>query len=230
METKATDRARSIASGDEGTAWEAFDPPPYHSETASHAVERPEVGRRLRIRAAQLRDHVDLLNLEVIEVHHDAQDYDLEELAQKKARRSVSSLLADLGSDRGMSWSDIARLVGVSPSAIRKWRREGSATGENRLALARLAAFMDLLEGFAIEDPASWLEVPLVDGYTVTALDVYVSKGGAVLLLDYADTRVAVTELLDESLPDWRERFGSAFEVYEAADGHPAIRQRSNVH
>ncbi len=173
----------------------------------------------------RLRDRVGILNDDVSEAHREVQVYDLDERARSKAKKSVRSLLQELSINRGMAWRDIARLADVSVSAVRKWRQDGAATPEKRLALARLAAFLDLLEGFMIEDPAGWLELPVVDGYTVRNMDLY-EAGRPDLLLDVVGFRQRETSALDLFNPDWRTRYRSDFEVFEAGDGNLTIRKR----
>jgi transcriptional regulator with XRE-family HTH domain len=172
-----------------------------------------------------LRDQVGVLNDDVNEAHRQVQRYDLDERARTEAKKSVPTLLEELSDHRGMAWRDIARLVGVSVSAVRKWRHDGPAAPEKRLALAKLAAFLDLLEGFMVEDPASWLELPMVDGYTVRHIDLY-EGGRPDLLLDVVDIRLKETAALDLFDPDWRTRYRSDFEVFEAGDGNLSIRKR----
>ncbi|WP_298209050.1 hypothetical protein [Ferrimicrobium sp.] len=172
----------------------------------------------------RLRDLVEILNEDVNEAHREVQKYDLDQHARSKAKRSVPTLLHELSTDRGMAWRDIARLVGVSVSAIRKWRNDGAASSENRLVLARLAAFLDLLDGFLVEDPAGWLEVPMADGYTVRHVDLY-EAGRPDLLLDIAGLRIDEISALDRFDQEWRARYRSDFEVFEAGDGDLSIRK-----
>lgn len=176
----------------------------------------------LKIYAGNLRDRVGLLSGDIGSTHLQLQDRDLHERAGIKARKGVSALLEELAVSRGMSWSSIARAAGVSVGAVRKWRNAGAATGENRLALGLLAALLDLLEAFAVEDPAGWLEMPLLPEYTITALDLYCAET-RLPLLEYAGGRITATQLLDDFDPVWRERFRSGFKVYRAADGDLAI-------
>lgn len=215
--------SKSLLLGSNGTAADSLAPVHSPPATADDAILELGVSRQLRVRAANLRDRAWLLASDIDGVHHDAQKSDLQKVAHAKARNSVTALLSELAVDRGMSWSNIARLVGVSVGAIRKWRNEGAASGENRLALGRLAAFLDLLEGFAIQDPAGWMEMPLMAGYTVTAFDVYRAQKESALL-DYASQRVTVEELLDEYDNKWRASRRTVFEVFEADDGMLAIR------
>lgn len=172
-----------------------------------------------------LRDETSTLDANVGSHHRAAQRLSFELRAREWARRDVPRLLRELSSQRGLGWSDIARLIGVSVQALRKWRNGEPATGEHRLAVARLAAFLDLLEDELISDPAGWLEMPLVPGYTPRHLDLY--KAGRVdLLFELAGLRVTPEQALDALEPDWRRRFRLEHEVFDAGDGHLSIRRR----
>lgn len=151
----------------------------------------------------------------------------LKKRAAVKARKGVPDLLEELAFVRGMSWSDIARLVGVSISAVRKWRTGGQATPENRKELARLAGFLDLLGEFGIEDPASWMEITmdLPAGYYIRPVELYLS-GHRAELLEIARGHRDAARVLDGIDPAWRDSERSTLEVYTAPDGLPALRFR----
>ena len=174
-----------------------------------------------------LRDDVRVLNEDIDERHREGQKEALEQYALGKSKKSVANLLQELSISRGMAWRDIAHLVDVSVSAIRKWRNDGAATPEKRLGLARLAAFLDLLESYMVEDPAGWLDLPMVDGYTVRHMDLY-EAGRFDLLLDMVGLRLSETAALDLFDPQWRTTYRSDFEVFEAGDGSLSIRKRAS--
>lgn len=162
--------------------------------------------------------------------HRQARQRDLDERTARKGRRSVPELLRDLAVDRGMAWADIADLVGVSVAAVRKWRRDGGATADNRSRLARLAAFLDALTHCGVADAAQWMEItlPLPEGYTITPIEVY-QHNGALALLDFACAPQGQAEaetVLDTTMPGWRQERASDFEVYDAPDGQKALRLR----
>jgi transcriptional regulator with XRE-family HTH domain len=172
-----------------------------------------------------LRDETSTLDADVVGHHRAVQQLSLELRARDWARRDVPRLLRELSSQRGLGWSDIARLVGVSVQALRKWRGGEPATAEHRLAVARLAAFLDLLEDELINDPAGWLELPLVAGYSPRHLDLY-RAGRMELLFELAGLRITPEQALDEFAPDWRRRLRLEHEVFEASDGQLSIRRR----
>jgi hypothetical protein len=63
-------------------------------------------------------------------------------------------------------------VVGVSVPAITKWRKCAGVTSGNRLRIARLIAFIDMLSERFIDEPASWLEMPITDGVGLTGMDL----------------------------------------------------------
>jgi transcriptional regulator with XRE-family HTH domain len=207
--------------------------PCVHDATASGAVrdytalESPTTSYTLR-QAAELDDLAKMLRVATRENLQDFQHQNIEKRAAAKARRSVPDLLKELTEERGMSWIDTAQLVGVSVSAVRKWRKGGDASAESRLSLARLAAMLDLLEELAVADPARWMEIPLPlsPGYTIRPVDLYRS-GGLAGILRIASNRQDPEEVLDELIPGWRDELRSDFEVVTAPDGIPALQRRS---
>src|SRR5687767_7602842 len=118
---------------DVGTASDAVNPmPTTRSHTTAYSVHE----------LAWRRDGAALDADDAKSAHYESQVEDLDLRAADKARRGVSTLLAELSEGRGLGWNDIAALVGVSVSAIRKWRRGGDASPDSRLELARLCAFL----------------------------------------------------------------------------------------
>lgn len=197
--------------------------------TGSSGVELPALPSQTMASVTRqfgiLRDETSTLDADVVGRHRAAQRLSLELRAREWARRDVPRLLRELSSQRGLGWSDIARLVGVSVQALRKWRSGEPATGEHRLAVARLAAFLDLLEDKLIDDPAGWLEMPLVAGYSPRYLDLY-QAGRIDLLFELAGLRTTPEQALDEFAPDWRQQLRLEHEVFEAGDGRLSIRRR----
>lgn len=154
--------------------------------------------------AAGLRDVASLLHARSQQLHGDTQRAELSALTNERLKRGVGDLLDELSIDHGMAWSHIARLVGVSVPALRKWRQGSAPDPENRRRLAGLSAFLELLARFPVEEPSGWLEARLTDESTLTGLDVYSTPGGAVGLLEYAGRRCSAEGLLDAQIPDWR--------------------------
>jgi transcriptional regulator with XRE-family HTH domain len=181
----------------------------------------------LSLQADYLRTAVEALGGEVQALHGEARELDLADRAFQKTKKSVPSLLDELAGERGMGWSDIAEVVGVSISAIRKWRKGGDASPESRSRLARIAVLLDVLqEKGLVEDPAAWMEVdlPLESGYFIRPLDLYL-EGHVQALIDLAEQRRTVAQVLDEVRPGWRAS-RSDFEVFIDTDGDRSVRRR----
>lgn len=180
-----------------------------------------------RSAAGTLRTQVSALGGDVAEFHNEATEDDLRSRSAVKAKRGVPTLLKELAVERGMAWADIARLVGVSVSAVRKWRTGGDASPEKRRLLAQLAAFLDLLEESSVEDPAQWLEMDLAlpVEYSVRAVELY-AIGHMIALLEIAGQRRDPAHVLDEVDPEWREARRSDIEIFTATDGQLAFRER----
>ncbi len=174
-----------------------------------------------------LRNLAEATNSAVADLYRRVNASDLERRTGFKVHEAVSALLGSLADHYGMSWSHIAELIGVSAQAVRKWRKGELATGENRLNVARVAAFLDLLTEMQIADPSQWLEVPLVAGFSITGLQLY-RAGKVDLLLEWADKRIDTPErVLDMFDPRWRVKYGSNYETFQADDGNLSIRRGS---
>lgn len=215
---------------DHATAYPEVDPGTAGSAVVGYLQTQPPTAASALLvqTAGWLRSQNDVLGQDIASVHEKARSYDLDQRTAAKARPGVAPLLAELSAERGMAWSDIARLVGVSVSALRKWRTSGSASAEHRWALAQLAAFLDLLSEYAIDDPVQWMEMrlPLPAGYVITPIDIYIS-GAVPALMEYASARITAEQMLDKIDQGWRGR-RSDFESYDAPDGQKAIRIRGN--
>lgn len=184
--------------------------------------------RALSIDASWLRTRTELLHDDVRNLHERTRALDLNDRAHEKATNAgVPELLEELTAFRGMSWSDLAIAVGVSVSAVRKWRSGRAATPENRVSLGRLAAFLDVLEEHMVADPAQWMEMrlPLPAGYYIRPLDLYVA-GRAEALIEIAEHRQEAEQVLDQKMPGWRDQ-RSDFEVIVNPEGERIIRVRA---
>lgn len=185
--------------------------------------------------AASFATAADLINRQTKWLHEDAsgvrRDAQMDALEEHQAHMAAQSGkdLLDRLSDRGFSWTDIARLVGVSIPAVQKWRRGAGITGENRLKLARLAALLEILEKHMIAEPCSWLEMPLSTDVSVSSIDLLVADRYD-LVLELARNEIGGEEresILDEFDSDWRRtRRDSNFETVRAADGRLSIQPR----
>lgn len=145
----------------------------------------------------------------------------------EKARLGLVSLLSELTAGYGLGWSDIASLVGVSVPAVRKWRHGGDITPARLQGVARLAAFLNILEEDDVRDPAAWLNLPLDDFDEeispdfVTKKEIY-SSGGVIDLLAFAKRHISHDELLSRA--SVLERSGPhRTRVIKAPDGNLSI-------
>lgn len=139
----------------------------------------------------------------------------------------AKTLLTTLATKYGYAWADVARMLGVSVPAIRKWRFDGGASAENTTRLATLLAFSDCLAGAAKRiQPAAWMLRPLLPEYTVTPRDLY-SRENAPALLDLALGATDVREALSRLQPDWETRYDAhGFQVERFQDGSYGITAR----
>lgn len=194
--------------------------------TDTSTASNLETIRLLQRSYEELTGPVRVLNEDVEARRREVREWDLDERTAAKARHDAPTLLDELSIDRGFSWSDIARLCRVSVSAVRKWRAGETPSPERRRDLARLAAFVDLLEEIApVADPASWMLMRLVDSHTITAADLYLD-GRSNDLLEHAQGHLGVHELLDRWNADWRDDNRSTWRIVTAADGERSITRR----
>ncbi len=178
----------------------------------------------LRNQTRILADDTTHLQRVVDDLHTDTLDAELRTMAQARSKEALESLLDRL-SDLGFSWRDIARVVGVSVPALRKWRLGGTATGENRRRVATLVAFCDIAGSrFGISDVACWLEAPLDPQTPLTGLDLMAGDRFDLALRLARDWGSDPQAVLDEFEPDWRDRYSSPVEVFTGTDGLPGLR------
>lgn len=194
--------------------------------TQSDLDSLDETRSSLTNKSSHLRRRVKALSEDSKELHRAAIRSVLAARGQKFARQGTSDLLRLLRS-WGFAWTDVARIVGVSVPALQKWRKGTSPSGENRLRLALLVALVDYLEHeLLVNEPASWLEMPIREGVQATALDL-LSQQRESLVIELASHQTTPEKVLDEFEPDWRNvLIDYTFEVFTASDGSKAIRPR----
>lgn len=198
------------------TAADTAAPPMPPLATTQHLI--PQVSM-LRYRANDVHTDVSTLGRTIY-------DLNLEERTAEQEKKSVATLLTSV-TNTGVGWAALSRLLRVSVPAIRKWRQGQGASPENRKALAELSALLQMLdEQFMVEDPASWLEIPLANTHT-SLVDLY-GAGRSDLILDYAGSWIkSADQLMDAFDPTWRTKASTQeFETYIAADGQPAVRRK----
>jgi hypothetical protein len=203
------------------------------ADTAS--LKTPEVAAptfaSLAHDTALLRDRVQVTQSDVAELHRTVQLGDLDERTSRVAFQEASELLEALATEFGLSWTTIARMVGVTDAAVRKWRRGDQTTPENRRRLARGVAFLQIIgERFPVRDAASWLEMRISEDATITPLDLY-REGRIDLLFELSGARANPHQALDAFDPNWRRNYGvdERFKVVNAPDGEPVIVQRRDM-
>lgn len=143
------------------------------------------------------------------------------------AQRAPREVATELGDERGVGQLAIARALGVTPTAVRKWRRGEPARAEHRDQLAKLAALMSLLSEVGLHDPASWIDIPVSTDSTLKPLDLFVS-GRSDLVVLLAAGLIDPQDALDEFAPAWREAFAPDpdYEVVRLSDGSRSVVAR----
>ncbi len=180
-------------------------------------------------------DRVDVAYRETADLHgrvcdtrRQAHLLELDSKMAERARCAPAQALEQL-SDYGFAWRDVARVIGVSVPAITKWRKGTGITGENRLKIARMLGLIDMLSDRLIDEPASWLEMPVTEGVGLSRMDL-LERGRYDLVLALASTHTGdgtVESVLNEVDPDWRNNWvDNAFESYVADDGAISIRPK----
>ena len=178
-------------------------------------------------------DRADVLYRQATDLHGDVRETrrkahlaKVDRKAAERARLASAQALDELA-DYGFAWRDIARIVGVSVPAINKWRKGAGVTGENRLKIARLLALIDILAERFIEEPASWLEMPIAQGVSMTAMDL-LERDRYDLVLELASDHTGdgtTDNVLNAVDPNWRDNLvDNIFESYVAEDGAVSIR------
>jgi hypothetical protein len=181
-------------------------------------------------------DRVDVVYREATDLHgrvcdtrRQAHLVELESKMVERARNAPAQALEQL-SDYGFAWRDIARVIGVSVPAITKWRKGTGITGENRLKIARMLGLIDMLSDRLIDEPASWLEMPITEGIGLSRMDL-LERGRYDLVLALASPHTgdgSVESVLNEADPNWRDNWvDNAFESYTADDGAISIRPKT---
>lgn len=197
---------------------------PQHEE--DHTSTSAEYWGVLRDRARVLDEDTAGFHGRVADEHHVALARRHAQVAKDRSGREPVTLLRDL-SDAGLAWRDVARIIGVSIPALRKWRKGlARPTAEHRQRIAELVALIDLLAAEAlVDDPAGWLESAIHPDAPVTGLDMAAEAKWA-LLLALALGHTSGEEVLDRHMPDWREAFDSEWEAEVRDDGDVTIRRR----
>jgi transcriptional regulator with XRE-family HTH domain len=134
----------------------------------------------------------------------------------------------------GFARRHVARLVGVDVPTLAQWRgvRHESREPMSPDDLDKLAALLDVCtlvrNTSFVPDVAAFFETPLLPNAPIRPMDLY-AAGRVDLLLDWASRTVQdPAALLSTFDPNWRERYHSEYEVFEATDGDLAIRAKEH--
>lgn len=177
-------------------------------------------------RAGYLRSTTMIVGDDVAAVHHDAFHVQLDTRTAQLVKADPVALLDQL-SDLGFAWRDIARMVGVSVPALRRWRAGDRPTGENRRSLAQILAFAQIVrDDHLVFEPASWMEVRISRDAPTTSIDLY-AAGHLDVVYDLAAGHCSPEDALDATDSGWREKYRSDWEVATAADNQPYIRPKN---
>ncbi|WP_221739756.1 hypothetical protein [Arachnia propionica] len=179
----------------------------------------------LTTKAGGIRSMARALHDDADDLHKRTHEDEWRTAAAERGKASVTSMLTELA-DLGFAWRDIARMVGVSVPAVQKWRKGERASGDSRFRIASLLAACDLItKHYMVDEIASWFEMPLSWSAPVTPITLY-SADRADLVFEFASGHADPEALLSEFDPDWRERYRSDFEVFDAGDGQRSIRMK----
>lgn len=178
------------------------------------------------VRTAELRDSAVKLTDDVVGFHSSVQMDEVQKGASELSLEDVPDLLSTISYDLGFSWALVAKMLGVTTAAIRKWRKGNVATPANRLALAEIVSFSRFVKKInpRIDDVSLWMSTPISSETTLTAADLF-AMGAKSSVLDFASGRLTATQVLDDSVSGWRENYvpDRDFKVVEAPDGMRSI-------
>jgi len=124
--------------------------------------------------------------------HHVARAQWLDDATEDFAAVEPSALLAELRS-AGLLWSMVSDVVGVTDTAVRKWRKGAAIDPRHHRRLARLSALAALHANFASPTSdtsfAEWLDTRIVPGFSATPLTLLTLNrdGGATRLQPLLD-------------------------------------------
>ncbi|APT96098.1 hypothetical protein CSTAT_12790 [Corynebacterium stationis] len=175
--------------------------------------------------AGFLRARAKAVNSDAEKLHSDSQVREWRVLGSEKAKKPALELLSSL-SELGFAWRHIAQLTGVSVPAVRKWRKGQKVSADSRRDLASVNAAVEIVqENYLVADVASWFEMPILDEVPITPIDLYSTKR-VDLVFEAASGHADPEDILTKFDENWREKFRSPFEVFEAEDGFFSIRAK----
>ena len=144
-------------------------------------------------------------------------------LAAQRIGTGLHALVEELGA-LGFSWLAVARIAGVAPPVLRRWRRGEPATGGNSERLAMLVALCEVAgRDLRIGDAAGRLEASLSPASPVNGIDLVASDRFDLALRLLTGDGEAAEAILDEFDPAWHQRYATDVEVFGAPDGLPGV-------
>jgi len=177
-------------------------------------------------RTAELRDSVDDLSTNVETLHSNSQELQLAHVAAELELVKAPELLGELADQFVLPWALLARTIGVTPAAVRKWRRGERITPQYHQRLAEFVAFCRVLaqRDPRIDDVGHWLEMSVASSADVSRADLYID-GHRTELLDIARRSSTGEQVLDAADPGWRDRIARArhFQVVRHEDGSTSL-------
>jgi len=133
-----------------------------------------ERARELTEQAGFLRNRIALVTDDAAVTHLRSFRLQLDTRTGRLTKRDPVQMLDEVAG-LGFPWRDIARMIGVSVPALRRWRHGERPSGENRRAIAQLLAFAQIITD-QVFDPASWMEVPISSEAPTTPIDLYAAS------------------------------------------------------
>lgn len=205
---------------------------PRHSVAPTTHTEQITEPAALLADTAELRDETTETSSEAMQLHRNVERLHLGQMTRELEAVPPTALLDALADEFLFPWSLLARIVDVSPTAVRKWRRGETVTPTFH---HRLAEFLGFCRTLQQRDPRitnlpHWLEMPLDARVDITRVDLFL-QGVRTELLDMAAGRRTGENLLDETVSGWRKRADRSeqFQVLMDDDGMPSIVPRSQA-
>jgi DNA-binding transcriptional regulator YiaG len=197
------------------------------SETAERSLNPHAVsvtGASQLVEVGLLRDNLHHFAEDARGLHREELTRELDGRAMDLAQQGATALLEQISVSWGLSWTSVARMIGVSDTAVRKWRRGESVTSENLRQLARLVAFLRLIkEQNWVSDVAAWLDMRIAEASTLTPVDLYPEHVD--LLFELATRRITAHDALERFDPAWRDHYSvdTRLSTVQSDDG-PVLR------
>jgi hypothetical protein len=158
-----------------------------------------------------------LVHQDAVADHHSIRAEYIDELVAGLTETPAAEILAELR-QHGLLWSMVAEIVGVSETAVRKWRKGTPIDSAHHRTLSRLAALGQSYDQYAMPGSSTafgeWLNSSIVTRFSATPMQLLVlnrDSDVAVLqplldwMLDLSDASNA-EHLLDHYLSErWRD-------------------------